>query len=103
MCATGNFTPPPCLHQQGFASYLSYIGANHVIIQYQSDIFISYNICIQFEPSYKLGQQFVVNELQTVMGVDGLITSHPISQPVHHPDEIGQIFDRISYNKGVVY
>ena len=45
----------------------------------------------QFEPSYKLGQQFVLNELQAVMGVDGLASSHPISQPVHHPDDIGQV------------
>ncbi len=42
----------------------------------------------------------MINELQSVMGVDGLTTSHPINQPVHHPDEINQIFDRISYNKG---
>ncbi|XP_046648039.1 aminopeptidase N-like [Daphnia pulicaria] len=67
---------------EGFASYMSYIGANH------------------FEPNYRLCQQFVINEIQSVMGVDGLITSHPINQPVHHPDEINKIFDRISYNKG---
>lgn len=34
------------------------------------------------------------------MAVDGFTTSHPVNQPVHHPDEISQIFDRISYNKG---
>lgn len=58
-------------------------------------------IFFKFEPNYRLCQQFVINELQSVMGVDGLITSHPINQPVHHPDEINQIFDRISYNKGI--
>lgn len=54
----------------------------------------------QFEPSYRLCQQFVINEVQSVMAVDGYTNSHPINQPVHHPDEINQIFDRISYNKG---
>ena len=31
---------------------------------------------------------------------DALPTSHPISVKVKHPDEINEIFDRISYGKG---
>lgn len=31
---------------------------------------------------------------------DALQTSHPISVPVNHPDEINEIFDSISYGKG---
>ena len=31
---------------------------------------------------------------------DSLLTSHPISVPVNHPDEINEIFDTISYLKG---
>ena len=87
---------------EGFASYMSYIGANHVraglIICCR--ILFHQKLLLKFEPNYRLCQQFVINEIQSVMGVDGLSTSHPINQPVHHPDEINQIFDRISYNKG---
>jgi aminopeptidase N len=32
--------------------------------------------------------------------LDALPTSHPISVKVKHPDEINEIFDRISYGKG---
>lgn len=45
-------------------------------------------------------EQFVVHELQNVFGLDALTSSHPISVEVGHPDEINEIFDKISYDKG---
>ncbi|KAK3888871.1 hypothetical protein Pcinc_007085, partial [Petrolisthes cinctipes] len=42
----------------------------------------------------------LVDDLQRVMGLDAQLTSHPIVQPVNHPDEITEIFDVISYSKG---
>ena len=63
------------------------------------------------EPSLKLLQQFVTKELQDVMSLDSLESSHPIS--VHNTNEINEILDliwiriwirkfwiRISYGKG---
>ena len=44
--------------------------------------------------------QFVVAELQYVFGVDALETSRPINFQVNTPDEIGNMFDAISYDKG---
>jgi len=35
-----------------------------------------------------------------VLALDSLQSSHPVSVPVGHPDEIAQIFDTISYRKG---
>lgn len=35
------------------------------------------------------------------MTLDALESSHPISVVVQHPDEISEIFDRISYGKGI--
>ena len=35
-----------------------------------------------------------------MLRIDALESSHPISIPVKHPDEISEIFDRISYGKG---
>ena len=34
------------------------------------------------------------------MDLDATINSHPIIQPVEHPDQITEIFDTISYSKG---
>ena len=38
--------------------------------------------------------------MHDVFSLDALSTSHPISIPVQNPDEINEIFDRISYVKG---
>ncbi|XP_034944912.1 aminopeptidase Ey isoform X2 [Chelonus insularis] len=67
---------------EGFASYVEYIGVDSV------------------EPDWKILEQFVIQELQNVFTLDALASSHPISVEVRHPDEINEIFDRISYGKG---
>ncbi|KAK6644232.1 hypothetical protein RUM43_000499 [Polyplax serrata] len=67
---------------EGFASYVEYLGVEAV------------------EPSWKIMEQFVIHEVQNVFALDALRTSHQISVKVHHPDEISEIFDRISYGKG---
>lgn len=41
-----------------------------------------------------------VNNFIQVLNLDSLQSSHPVSVPVGHPDEIAQIFDTISYLKG---
>ncbi|XP_054718668.1 aminopeptidase Ey-like [Uloborus diversus] len=67
---------------EGFASYVEYLGVAAVHSDWMMD------------------EQFVLDDLQDVMELDCLKTSHPISLPVRHPDEINEIFDRISYGKG---
>ncbi|XP_021941452.1 aminopeptidase N [Zootermopsis nevadensis] len=67
---------------EGFASYVEYLGVNAV------------------EPSWKILEQFVIFDLQNVFALDALESSHQISIEVGHPDEINEIFDRISYGKG---
>uniref|UniRef100_A0A8D8TU53 Aminopeptidase n=1 Tax=Cacopsylla melanoneura TaxID=428564 RepID=A0A8D8TU53_9HEMI len=67
---------------EGFASYVEYFGVDHV------------------EPSWKIKDIFVVDELQNVFFLDALKSSHPIQVQVSHPDEIHEIFDKISYSKG---
>ena len=67
---------------EGFASYVEYLGVDAV------------------EPGMRMMDQFVIEENQSVMQVDSLESSHKISVPVYHPDEISEIFDRISYSKG---
>lgn len=67
---------------EGFASYMEYLGVNHA------------------EPTWQMMEQFVTSDLHPVFALDCLESSHPISIPVGHPDEINEIFDRISYSKG---
>ena len=67
---------------EGFASYVEYLGVE------------------ASQPQLKLLEQFVSHDMQHVLTIDSLATSHPISIPVKHPDEVNEIFDRISYAKG---
>jgi aminopeptidase N len=52
------------------------------------------------EPDFKMNDQFVVENLQYVFGVDALETSRPINIEVNTPAEISSLFDAISYEKG---
>ena len=67
---------------EGFASYMQFLGVEAV------------------QPELKYLEQFVTYALQDVFQLDALETSHPISIPVGHPDELASIFDKISYRKG---
>ena len=57
-------------------------------------------VLLQFEPEWKFMEQFQHNDLHSVLSLDSLESSHPVSIPVSNPDEINQIFDDISYSKG---
>lgn len=47
-----------------------------------------------------MNDQFVIENLQYVFGVDALETSRPINIEVNTPAEISSLFDAISYEKG---
>lgn len=51
-------------------------------------------------PEWNMWTQFLLQEAMGGLNLDGLRTSHPVEVPVGHPDEIEEIFDAISYNKG---
>lgn len=67
---------------EGFASFVEYLGVDHI------------------EPGWKMLDQFNAEELQVALRLDSLSNSHPISVPVRSPEEINEIFDAISYQKG---
>ncbi|CAB4062909.1 ENPEP [Lepeophtheirus salmonis] len=67
---------------EGFASFIEYKGIHH------------------YHPDWHIHEQFLTSDLHSVMELDSQITSHPIIQDVAHPDQISEIFDKISYNKG---
>ena len=61
---------------------------------------MSWYSCNTFYPEWKIWQSFVVDDLQSALGLDSLRSSHPIEVPVKRADEVNQIFDAISYSKG---
>ncbi|MFZ1019884.1 MAG: M1 family metallopeptidase [Minisyncoccia bacterium] len=67
---------------EGFASYIEYLTVDKLF------------------PKWDIWTQFSTNDLGAALRLDGLKNTHPIEVVVHHPDEIGEIFDEISYSKG---
>ncbi|KAM3538834.1 Aminopeptidase 2, mitochondrial [Beauveria bassiana] len=67
---------------EGFATWVSWYSSN------------------SFFPEWKVWEEYVVDNLQSALGLDSLRSSHPIEVPVKCADEIAQIFDSISYSKG---
>ncbi|KAJ6781802.1 hypothetical protein PWT90_11099 [Aphanocladium album] len=53
-----------------------------------------------FYPEWDAWTDCVTDSLQYALHLDSLRSSHPVEVPVKHADEISQIFDGISYEKG---
>ncbi len=67
---------------EGFASYIEYLAVDHIF------------------PQWKIWDQFLTADMAAALRLDALAHSHPIEVTVHHPDEINEIFDTVSYAKG---
>jgi puromycin-sensitive aminopeptidase len=50
-------------------------------------------------PEFDVWTQFVADTLIEALDLDALESSHPIEVEIGHPDEVDEIFDKISYNK----
>ncbi|KAM7362149.1 glutamyl aminopeptidase-like [Cochliomyia hominivorax] len=62
--------------------------------------FMEYKAIHEVYKDWGLPEQFLVNALHGVMKYDSSLASHPIVQTVENPDQITEIFDTISYEKG---
>ncbi|MEK7459456.1 MAG: M1 family metallopeptidase, partial [Patescibacteria group bacterium] len=67
---------------EGFASYIEYLAVDKLF------------------PKWDIWTQFSTNDLGVALRLDSLYHTHPVEVEVHHPNEIGQIFDEVSYSKG---
>lgn len=67
---------------EGAASFFEYKGIDHLL------------------PDWNVMDTFIIRKTQSALRLDALDNSHPISVPVKNPNEIEDIFDSISYDKG---
>uniref|UniRef100_A0AAG5D4Y5 Aminopeptidase n=1 Tax=Anopheles atroparvus TaxID=41427 RepID=A0AAG5D4Y5_ANOAO len=67
---------------EGFATYVASLGVDHLHPEW-----------------YSLEEESVSNSLD-ILKFDALLSSHPVSVEIGHPNQISQIFDAISYEKG---
>lgn len=51
-------------------------------------------------PEWKMTEQFTVDTMHSIMNLDATLGSHPIVVGVETPDQITEIFDSVTYNKG---
>ncbi|CAM1502388.1 Fc.00g043720.m01.CDS01 [Cosmosporella sp. VM-42] len=68
--------------KEGFATWMSWYSSN------------------AFYPEWRVWDGYVIDDLRSALGLDSLRSSHPIEVPVKRADEVNQIFDAISYQKG---
>ncbi|MFA6392596.1 MAG: M1 family metallopeptidase [Candidatus Paceibacterota bacterium] len=67
---------------EGFASYMENLCTDHLF------------------PDWHVWDLNIADRYAVALKLDSLATSHPIEVVVHHPDEISEIFDMVSYAKG---
>ncbi|MCI4328315.1 MAG: M1 family metallopeptidase, partial [Thermoplasmata archaeon] len=81
---------------------------NLVTMEWWTDIWLNESFATFMEekiverlyPSLGIFDDFLLDWGSYARLGDSLETTHPIHVPVHHPDEISEIFDEISYGKG---
>jgi tricorn protease interacting factor F2/3 len=62
--------------------------------------FMEEKILERLHPTLGTHDEFLLDWASWARLGDSLSTTHPIHVPIHHPDEISEIFDEISYGKG---
>lgn len=67
---------------EGFATFMAQKSINHI------------------HNDWNYIDQFVVTTLLSILDLDASLSSHPVLQEVSNPDQITEIFDTISYDKG---
>ncbi|MES2930358.1 MAG: M1 family metallopeptidase [Patescibacteria group bacterium] len=67
---------------EGFASYMENLCVDHMF------------------PDWHIWDLYLADRYTVALRLDSLANSHPIEVTVHHPDEISEIFDMVSYAKG---
>eukprot|EP00750_Incisomonas_marina_P027114 INCI6130.1.p1 GENE.INCI6130.1~~INCI6130.1.p1 ORF type:complete len:924 (-),score=171.94 INCI6130.1:120-2891(-) len=67
---------------EGFASWIELFACDHLF------------------PEWRVWDQFTTDEMAIAQKKDALRSSHPVQVPIHHAEEVDEVFDTISYCKG---
>ncbi|XP_052749082.1 aminopeptidase N-like [Galleria mellonella] len=67
---------------EGFATFMASLGVAEV------------------EPTWRADRNYAVDNILSVLTLDSLESSHPVSVPIDDPKRISEVFDEISYRKG---
>ncbi|OIR58265.1 MAG: M1 family aminopeptidase [Amphiamblys sp. WSBS2006] len=54
----------------------------------------------ELHPEWDVWVEFVVDDIGRGLSLDSMKSTHPVHVPVSDPDQVGEIFDAISYSKG---
>ena len=88
------------LAHQWFGNLVTMAWWNDLWLNESFATFVQVKMVDRVYPDYESLNDLLLNRTSLALALDGLTTSHPIQVEVHHPDEIRQVFDQISYGKG---
>ncbi len=88
------------LAHQWFGNLVTMEWWTHLWLNESFATYIGYLAIDELFPKWQIWTQFVYSDLGMALKLDSLNTTHAIEIPVEHPDEISEIFDPISYEKG---
>ncbi|VDD81793.1 unnamed protein product [Mesocestoides corti] len=92
---------------EGFATWIEYLAVDHCFPEFDIWVSLAYLVVtswlcrpltlLLFSPLQSI---FLPSQFYAAMETDELRTSHPIEVVVNSPDEVEEIFDAVSYEKG---
>lgn len=88
------------LVHQWFGNLVTMEWWTHLWLNESFAAFMSYMVMDELYPDWKIWTRFVMHDHANALHLDSLTNTHPIEVEVHHPDQISEIFDAISYDKG---
>ncbi len=88
------------LVHQWFGNLVTMEWWTHLWLNESFACYMAYLVVDKLHPQWNFWTKFILQEQSYALSQDSLQTSHPIEVEVHHPNQIGEIFDGISYSKG---
>lgn len=88
------------LVHQWFGNLVTMEWWTHLWLNESFASFMSYIVLDELFPKWNIWTRFVLHDHASALHLDSLENTHPIEVEVHHPNQISEIFDAISYDKG---